>query len=92
MEWISVKDKLPEPYVDVLIFYQYFDGDEHGIKNFVNTSKIINPHLRQKIYENCKCGARLHCERERDDKNHYRWENYSPEYWMPLPRIPKDLE
>lgn len=74
-EWISVKDKLPEPGELVLC---YFDG-------------ILNEYYRMKKKNDTVSGfgtSKHHVVRELITKNGERWADEGVTHWMPLPEPP----
>ena len=93
MKWISVQDELPPLGQKVLVLTDR-QIDEHGYREIlITTDRIINPHSHKKIFEWCKCGAPLHCERERQDKEYYQFEHYKyAEYWMLYPELPEGIK
>lgn len=76
MEWISVKDRLPEKEGDYLV-YTYVE--DQYVCRFSN----INYHKRKPVMEfrvNCEC-----CYAEDDD-----FKSSDVTHWMPLPKPPPE--
>lgn len=77
MDWISVKDRLPENDDDVLV-YNPKDGIHIGEFNFDELSEYYE---KDGSYTTTNCGWHTQ----------YEWAPYmSPTHWMPLPLPPKD--
>lgn len=78
MEWISVKDRLPEQYEDVLIYFER--------SGCMAVAYLSCPYASTDSPELWKCAFGDDC----DGNDCYVDCITTPSHWMPLPESPKD--
>lgn len=75
-EWISVKDRLPELEIDVLIYWQLKKSNEDGFYDMIEIAMLKSiTQRKESIYTEWVNGD---------------YETKSPTHWMPLPKPPSN--
>lgn len=89
--WISIKDRLPEPHVKVLVYGLFADARSTAIEEVPSCE--LNRRLNEAEQKRMARCARGLCDKGLFDK--YGFPNhgnpkYEVRYWMPIPDFPKE--